>query len=587
MRQLILRRSQTWPRLCGIACLLFLWTSPPAQAAIPPGQPYTLQIEDRLDRLAVKYFEDLSLWPAILIATRAKAVEDSRYAKIYRPQQLQPGQMLWIPERDQIETLLAIEAARPKLQPLNEEMLTEFEAYVEAKRARYDIPGAVVVLVSGREVIYAQGFGARELGQSEPVTPETIFPVGSTTKSLNTTMIARLIDQGYLTWDQAVVEIWPDFALADPTQTRQLRLRDLLNMGSGVSRRDLAWSGAELTAEELLDSLAELPVDDRIGQRYHYNNQMVAAGGYLAIMATGGEYGHLEQAYAAQLQTQLFDPSGMNSATTNLAEVLANPNRATPHDLDLYGQVMPTHYHEDRSILPAGGVYANALDLGKFLQLHLNEGITADGRRIVSALNIRETQRPQTYISPTLSYGLGWFIEDFRGVDLVWHDGDVFGIKALIGIIPEAGIGVVILSNRIVSLVFNWSVMQRLVELLYDLPPQAEEVYDNMWAGFEANSANILAIGLSPTVDPTAVAPFVGPYQAGWRIELRGDRLYASRGPYEWQLLQAPDETFVVNNGYGIGMTLYLEEEATTGQAVMRFTLSTGEEGVYERVAGD
>lgn len=585
MKQFCKRTRQVWRCLGTVAILLFLCLPQAARAAVPPGQPYTLQTGDTLARLAAKYFDDLAAWPAILIATRAKATEDSRYARIYNPQRLQPGQLLWIPEQDQVAALLTRETERPELQPLTEAMITEWTAYVEAKRVRYEIPGAAVILVSGRETLLAQGFGVRALGEGEPVTPETIFPVGSTTKALNAALIARLVDQEDLDWDQPVVDIWPGFALSDLAHTQQLHLRHLLNMSSGVPRRDLVWSGANLTAEALLGTLVDLPLYNRIGEQYYYNNQMVAAGGYVAAIAAGAELGSLETTYTGLLQTELFEPLAMESATTNLGVVLAAPNRATPHDLDLYGQISPVPYHEDRSILPAGGVYANGLDMAKFVQMQLNEGVTADGRRIVSARHIRETQRPQTYISPTFSYGMGWFIEDFRGVDLIWHDGDVLGVKALIGFIPEADLGVVILSNRSISLVFNSGTFYRLVEILYDLPdPKAEEIYDDIWANFQQNSANILAGGTSPSVDPAAVAKFVGTYEEGWQVELRGERLFITRGPYEWQVLDTPGETFVVNNGYGIGMTLYLEEDEVTGTPVLSFTLSTGEPGVYEKV---
>lgn len=567
-----------------LSLLLVFMASPTLSAEAPPGQPYTLQIEDSLAKLADKYYQDLAAWPAILVATRAKAGESHDYARIYDPKRLQPGQILWVPDPDQVDDLLTRHEARPKLQPVTEEMLAGWDNYIETKRVRYGIPGAAVVMVRGNEVIFAKGFGVREVGQPDPVTPDTIFPIGSTTKSLNATLAARLVDQGLLAWDQPVVEIWPGFALSDLAHTRQLRFRHLLNMGSGIPRRDLVWSGAGLTPEELLDTLVDLPIWDPIGTHYYYNNQMVAAGGYIAALAAGGEYGRLHQAYTDRLQTQVFEPLGMRSAATDLNVVLANPNRAIPHDLDLYGNVVPTPYHEDLSILPAGGVYANALDMGKFLLLHLNEGVTAGGTRLVSAENIRETHRPQTRISDTLSYGMGWFVEDFRGVDIIWHDGDVFGVKAMIAFIPEADVGLVVLSNRIIGLPFNWGVVHRWVELMYDLSPKAEQIYDDIWTGFQTNSATILAGGVSPTVDPAAVAPYLGLYEDGWRVELRGDRLYAIRGPYEWQLLQAPGGHFVVNNGYGIGMTLYLEPDRVTGQPAMKFTLSTGEPGVYEKV---
>ena len=177
---------------------------------------------------------------------------------------------------------------------------------------------------------------------------------------------------------------------------------------------------------------------------------------------------------------------------------------------------------------------------------------------------------------------MGWYIEQYRGVELLWHDGNVFGFKALMAVIPAADAGLVVLSNSIMSITFNPGVQYRLVELLFDLPPEAEAEFDRRWEAFEQAIGEIRA-GTSSTVDPQEVTKFVGEYSDNWRVELRGDRLYAGRGPFEWHLLPVKAEEFIVNNGYGIGLAFYLREDPETGQISMSFTLPTGEVGNYER----
>jgi len=267
-----------------------------------------------------------------------------------------------------------------------------------------------------------------------------------------------------------------------------------------------------------------------------------------------------------------------------IKQVLANPNHASPHDYNLYGEVSPTDFHEDGSITPAGGAYASALDLARFLITQMNGGLSPEGRRVVSAENLAETHRPQTRITDDLSYGMGWYIEDNRGVELLWHDGNVFGFKASLAMIPATDLGLVVLSNSIMSITFNDSVQYRLVELLFDRPPEAEAAYDRRWDAFKKAIAEIRAT-VSPAVDPVEVAPFLGQYTGCWQVELRDDRLYAVCGPYEWHLLQAGPEEFVVNNGYGIGLELYLKQDPESGQVTMDFRLPTGEVGHYELLA--
>ncbi|MBI1877077.1 MAG: serine hydrolase, partial [Chloroflexi bacterium] len=268
------------------------------------GQAYTVQAEDSLSWLAEEFYQNYAAWPAIQIATNAKAAVDSRFTAIEDPDQLSAGQLIWIPDPEEAERLLggAISLGPPEAKPLTPELLAEFETFIETARQRFRIPGAAVVVVQGNQVVFAKGFGVRELGQPDPVTPETVFAVGSTTKAMTSMLMATLVDGGSLSWDQPVVEIWPDFKLSDPDVTPQIRVRDLLNMSSGVPRVDLVWSGAGLTAEQIMTSLADLPLATPPGQAYHYNNQIVATGGYIGALAAGGQFGNLRQGYIDLLQ---------------------------------------------------------------------------------------------------------------------------------------------------------------------------------------------------------------------------------------------------------------------------------------------
>jgi CubicO group peptidase (beta-lactamase class C family) len=411
------------------------------------------------------------------------------------------------------------------------------------------------------------------------MTPETVFAIGSTTKAMTSMLVASLVDDGLLQWDQPVIEIWPGFKLSDPMVTPQIRVRDLLNMSSGLPRADLAWSGVELTAEQIMESLAELPVVAPRGQRFQYNNQMVATGGYVATLAAGGEYGHLGNAYADLLQTRVFEPINMRSASLSVEAIQATPNHAIPHDFTLTGEVLPTHYHADVGIAPAGAVNANVTDLARFLITQLNRGIAPDGTRVVSVENLVETWQPQIEAFQDTSYGMGWFVESYHDVEMIWHEGDVLGFKSLLVFIPEANVGLVLLTNRTISVGFSSSVRYRLIETLYGLDVEAGTQYKTQWDAF------IEALpGIRGTVTANAVAPYLGQYTEGWRVERWDDgTLWAIRGPYQWQLLAGENGEFIVNNGFGITTPLQFAEDET-GTMRMTFKLSTGEMGEYHRL---
>lgn len=550
------------------------------------GQAYLVQAGDSLMGLAEQFYQTYAAWPAIQMATNAKAAQDSRFAKIENADQLSAGQLLWIPDPDEAERLLGggISLGPPEAKPLTPELLAEFESYIETKRQRFRIPGAAVAVVQGNEILLAKGFGVRELGKPEPITPETVFAVGSTTKAMTSLLMATLVDEGILAWDQPVVELWPDFKLSDPAVTPQIKIRNLLNMSSGAPRVDLVWSGADLTAEQIMASLADLPLVTPPGEVYHYNNQIVATGGYIAALAAGGQYGNLQQTYADLLQARVFNPIGMSSASTSIDAIQAQPNHATPHDFTLSAEVVPTHFHADPNITPAGGANANALDMARFVMTQLGRGVAPDGTRVVSAENLAETWQPAVRVTKTLSYGMGWFIEDYQGVQVIWHDGDVLGSKAMIAFIPEANVGLVVLSNRLISTGFSYSLRYHLLHQLYDFENEEEPDFEGNWDDFLEAIAKLRA-PLNPLVDPAEVASYPGQYEGDWRVELRdGNTLWAVRGPYEWRLLQADEAgEYVINNGFGIATPLqFIEDE--TGGVTMTFTLTSGEEGTYRRL---
>jgi len=582
---LYFQRGVVWKLALLVILLLILLIgdSQPTLALIQDNNPlniYTAQTDDTLSHLADKYYQDRLVWPVIFQATNDLASTDPRFTALDSPYVVKPGHRLAIPDLAEPATSNPLPAlAQPR--PLSAAWLADFRAYVEATRQHFGIPGAAVAIVRDNQIVLAEGFGVRELGRAEPVTPETVFSIGSATKAMNSMLIAGLVDEGLLDWDQPVVEIWPDFRLSDPAVTAQIRVRDLLNMGSGVPRADLVWSGAGLTAEQVMESLADLPVVAPPGRRFQYNNQLVATGGFVATLAAGAPYGQLEAAYADLLHTRIFEPIGMRSATLSIDAARANPTHATPHDFTLFGEVLPIAYHAETGIAPAGAVNATVLDLARFLMTQLNEGVSPTGTRVVSKANLAETWRPQIQAYGETYYGMGWFIETYEGVELIWHDGDVLGFKSLLVLMPEANVGMALLTNRTISVGFSSSLRYRLVEALYGLEREAGIEYKDQWDGFMAALPEIRA-PLAATLTPAEVAPYLGQYTAGWRVEQGADgALWAMRGPYGWQLLAAGNGEFVVNNGFGITTPLQFVEDER-GTMTMKFRLSTGEAGEYQ-----
>ncbi|MFO7321725.1 MAG: serine hydrolase domain-containing protein [Chloroflexota bacterium] len=363
--------------------------------------------------------------------------------------------------------------------PLTDDLIAEFEAYIETAMETYDTPGVAVAIVRDGEIAYANGFGVRN-PEGDPVTPETLMLIGSTTKTMTTLLMAQMVDEGVMDWDTPVVDILPTFSVADPEVTGKLRMQDMVCACTGVPRRDLElfFNANELTAEGVIESLATFEFFTGVGEAFQYSNQMVAAGGYLTALAAGGEYGNLYDAYVSLVEERIFEPLKMERTTFFFEEALADEDHATPYGLyaDFTTRPLPMEIEEFwlEPIAPAGAAWSNVLDLARYMIMELNEGVAADGTRIVSAENLARTWEPQVAISATDEYGLGWIVSDFHGLLMLSHGGNTLGFTADFAFLPERDLGVVVLTNQSSSLL-NTAIRSRLFEMLFEQPYTAEE----------------------------------------------------------------------------------------------------------------
>src|SRR3712207_5963779 len=211
-------------------------------------------------------------------------------------------------------------------------MQAELEAYIPTLMEREQVPGAAVAVVQDGKVVYQHGFGVREQGKPDPVTPETLMMIGSTGKSMTTMMMASVVDDGKMTWDTPAVSILPSFALSDAQLTPQVTMRHLVCNCTGVERRDIEmyFPSAPHTAEGMVEALRSFSFTGTLGESYQYSNQMVATGGYLAARAADGGTGDLLADYQTQMQRRGVDPVGLGNKPLSLAQSPAHPQQPPP-----------------------------------------------------------------------------------------------------------------------------------------------------------------------------------------------------------------------------------------------------------------
>jgi CubicO group peptidase (beta-lactamase class C family) len=419
--------------------------------------------------------------------------------------------------------------------PFSGELVEEFETFANSLLTELEVPGVSVVVVQDGAIVYSSGFGVKEQGGSDPVTPDTLMMIGSITKPLTTTMMATMVDEGLFSWDTPVVDILPSFKFADPELARQITMRHLVCACTGVPRRDheLNFNANGLTAEEIIASLATFEQYTDFGESFQYSNQMVAAGGYVAALAAGGIYGDLDDAYTRELQSRVLDPLGMERTTLSLNQASDDVELAVPHGTALDGtrEVIPLEYMALlEPVKPSSTLWSTANELGQFLIMQLAEGVAPDGARIVSAENLLETRDPQVETATGSGYGLGWFVEDYHGLTVVSHGGNTFGFTADLASVPEAGLGIAILSNAQTANLLTELLRYRFLELVYDQPRETDQTLEFTLESLETSIAEMMqSLGDPPAL--ADVSQYLGSYTepALGQIELTWDEDHGLR----------------------------------------------------------
>ncbi|MGD8726197.1 MAG: serine hydrolase domain-containing protein, partial [Gemmatimonadales bacterium] len=181
--------------------------------------------------------------------------------------------------------------------------LESLDAYfAEAGRA-WQVPGFAVAIVKGDSVVFAKGYGVRELGTSERVDAHTLFAIASNSKAFTAAALAQLVDRGAISWTDRVIDHLPYFELYSPFVTREMRVRDLLSHRSGLGTfsGDLVWYGTQYSREEVLRRIAHLEPAGEFRADYGYSNVMFLAAGQIIPAVTG-------MSWDAYVETEFFDP---------------------------------------------------------------------------------------------------------------------------------------------------------------------------------------------------------------------------------------------------------------------------------------
>lgn len=360
----------------------------------------------------------------------------------------------------------------PRLTALPPVTSVDLDRAVREAREVWGVPGVAVAVVRDGEVIYLQGHGVRAVGRNDPITPDTVFPIASCTKAFTTAAMAMLVEEGRMSWDDPVRKHVPYFRLRDPAADVDVRLRDLVTHRTGLLNHDLLWYRSPLSQEELIRRLAHLEPNRPFRTAFQYQSTMFTTAGRAVESASGRPWGEF-------VQTRLFEPLGMKSATVTTAAAESAADRATGHRLIGRSTQLEPWYRMEQPDA-AGSICASVRDLAAWASFQLGDG-EWQGKRLLSAASMEELHTPQIALrlegktremnpeTRLMSYGLGWLIYDHRGRLLWAHAGAIDGFRSYITLVPEEKLAIVLLSN-LHQTPMNLPLSNTLLDLLLGLP---------------------------------------------------------------------------------------------------------------------
>ncbi|MBE3671938.1 serine hydrolase [Pseudoalteromonas distincta] len=326
---------------------------------------------------------------------------------------------------------------------------------IKASMARFDVPGMAVAIVENDKVIFAKGFGVTNLDTNKKVNKDTLFGIASNTKAFTTAALAKLVDEGELSWDDRVIDHLPEFRLYDSYVTREMRIRDLLShrSGLGLGQGDLMiWPSTDKSVDEILAGLQYLKPASSFRSKYAYNNLMFVTAGEVVARVSG-------MSWNDYIEKNILQPLHMDNSRAGFSRIpKSNKNWATGH-IPMDGTLHPFFVNYLEDFRGAGAIASSVSDMSQWLRTQLAGGKMPNGEQLFSEKQQAQMWHPhitsmasksafESYHQQFRGYGLGWSIEDYHGFKKLGHGGGILGMVSQVTLLPEKKLGIVILSNQ-------------------------------------------------------------------------------------------------------------------------------------------
>lgn len=336
------------------------------------------------------------------------------------------------------------------------------------------IAGFAVAVVKGDQVIYSKGFGYRDVENKKPVTTNTLFAIGSSSKAFTASLLGLLKKEGKLTFEDKAVDLLPQLRFYNDAMNSQIILRDLMAHRSGLSRYDSSWFlFNSKDRDSIIARVKYMKPTAAVREKWFYNNFMYLAQGMIVERFSG-------KTWEDNIKEKFFIPLEMTRSNTDIITFQNDSDAALPYTVSKENAIKKVDYYNINGMGPAGSINSSVNDMANWLKVWINDG-SFKGKEILPKNYITEAMSSQMVMSADLpdkhsdiflaNYGLGWMIGSYRGHYLVEHGGNINGFSANVAFFPSDKLGIVVLTNQNVSKV-PMIVCNSIADRMLNLKPE-------------------------------------------------------------------------------------------------------------------
>ncbi len=341
-------------------------------------------------------------------------------------------------------------AQKNKIQP--DKRLAGLDTALEKLLKDWKAAGFAVAIVEKNKVIYSRGFGYRNYTAKKPVTPNTLFAIGSCTKAFTSSLLGMMEKDGKLSLDKKATGYLPALHFFNSDMNEKITVRDMMTHRTGLPRHDYSWYlFPTASRDSLLQRIQYLEPNTGIRENWQYNNFMFLTQGMIAEKISG-------KSWEENIKEKIFTPLGMSRSNLSVKNMEQDDDASLGYGLKKDSSIKKLDYFNIDGMGPAGSINSSATEMANWVITWINNG-QFNGREVLPASYIRdaisaqmaiggalpEKESPDIYFS---NYGLAWFLTSYRGHYRVEHGGNIDGFSASTSFFPSDSIGIIVLSNQ-------------------------------------------------------------------------------------------------------------------------------------------